>query len=114
MSTKTQPTALYKTKLGSLYCGTAETILASSDLQKFHGKVQLVFTSPPFPLNRKKNYGNMEGKEYVKWLSELAVDLVKFLTPDGSLVIELGNAWEKGRPTMSTLSLEALLAIKKK
>jgi site-specific DNA-methyltransferase (cytosine-N4-specific) len=35
------------------------------------------------------------------------------LSPTGSIVIEVGNAWEKGAPVMSTLPLEALLAFKK-
>jgi len=41
--------------------GTAETILSSKKAAKYKGKVQLVFTSPPFPLNRKKKYGNLQG-----------------------------------------------------
>ena len=32
------------------------------------------------------------------------------LTPSGSIVIELGNAWVPGEPVMSTLALESLLA----
>lgn len=114
MKAAPKPAPLYKTALGSLYCGTAEDTIKSKELDNLHGGIQLIFTSPPFPLNRKKNYGNMEGKKYVTWLSNLAAELVKFLKPDGSLVVELGNAWEKGQPTMSTLSIEALLAIKKK
>jgi len=35
------------------------------------------------------------------------------LTPDGSIVIELGNSWEPGRPVQSLLALEALLAFTK-
>jgi site-specific DNA-methyltransferase (cytosine-N4-specific) len=34
------------------------------------------------------------------------------LAPGGSIVLELGNAWEPGRPIMSTLALEALLAFR--
>src|SRR5690606_33600166 len=36
----------------------------------------------------------------------------EMLTSDGSIVIELGNAWEPGEPIMSTLALEALLAFR--
>jgi DNA modification methylase len=79
------------------------------DLQKFRGKVDLIFTSPPFPLNRKKKYGNLTGDDYVKWLAGLAPSLTELLTPTGSIVIELGNAWEPGRPVMSLLSLKALM-----
>ena len=76
------------------------------------GKVQLIFTSPPFPLNRKKSYGNYSGEEYIKWLCEIGKKLVPLLKDDGSLVVELGNAWNQGEPTVSTLSIEALLALK--
>jgi DNA modification methylase len=34
------------------------------------------------------------------------------LAESGSLVIEIGNAWDKGLPTMSTLPLETLISIK--
>jgi site-specific DNA-methyltransferase (cytosine-N4-specific) len=34
------------------------------------------------------------------------------LKRNGSIVIELGNAWEPGRPVMSTLALQALLSFK--
>jgi len=75
------------------------------------GKVQLILTSPPFPLNRKKRYGNLSGQEYIEWLRRFAKGFREMLTADGSLVIEIGNAWEKGHPVMSTLSLRALLAL---
>lgn len=98
----------YRTKLGRLLMGKVEDAL-ESDLVKVKGKVDLIFTSPPFPLNRKKKYGNLTGDDYVKWLAGLAPALRELLTPTGSIVIELGNAWEPGRPVMSLLSLRALL-----
>lgn len=104
---------LYKTKSGSLYCGDSLSILKARSLNRLKGKINLVFTSPPFPLNRKKRYGNLQGEEYVQWLASLAPILAEFLTATGSIVIELGNAWEPGQPTMSTLPIEALLAFKK-
>ena len=36
--------------------------------------------------------------------------LTEFLTPDGSIVIELGNGWNPGSPTVSTTGIKALLA----
>jgi len=104
---------LYKTTLGRLYCGDSISVLGSRSFNRLKGKVDLVFTSPPFPLNRKKRYGNLQGEEYVAWIASLAPLLKDFLTKTGSIVIELGNAWEPGQPTMSTLPLEALLAFKK-
>ena len=46
-------------------------------------------------------------------LSPLAGPLASLLTKEGSIVIEIGNAWEPGAPIMSTLPLEALFAFKK-
>jgi len=100
---------LYQTDLGRMFCGKAEDLLRQRPLTDLRGQVQLVFTSPPFPLNRKKKYGNLEGEQYLRWLADFAPVLKDYLTTDGSIVIELGNAWEPGRPTMSTLPLRALL-----
>src|SRR2546428_2396636 len=89
--------------------GTAEELLASQVAKKYRHKVQLIFTSPPFPLNRKKKYGNRQGEAYVKWFASLAPVFRKLLKKNGSIVVELGNAWEPGQPVMSTLALRALL-----
>jgi site-specific DNA-methyltransferase (cytosine-N4-specific) len=106
-----EPQRAYATELGAMYEGTVEAFLASSTGQALRNDIQLVFTSPPFPLNRKKRYGNRVGDEYLAWLAALAKPLGDLLTDDGSLVVELGNAWEPGEPVMSTLALKALLEI---
>lgn len=36
------------------------------------------------------------------------------LSPTGSIVIELGNGWDAGQPTVSTLAIEALLEFKRR
>lgn len=90
--------------------GHAEAILKSEPLKKYRGKTQLIFTSPPFPLNRKKRYGNLQGQAYIDWLAGFAPIFKKLLTKDGSIVMELGNAWVPGSPVMSPLALRALLA----
>jgi DNA modification methylase len=100
----------YHTRKGVMFAGPIESFLQSPKATAYEGKVQLIFTSPPFPLNRKKRYGNKSGDEYLNWLSGLAAKLVKFLTDDGSIVVEMGNAWEPRRPVMSTLTTRALLA----
>jgi site-specific DNA-methyltransferase (cytosine-N4-specific) len=90
--------------------GRSEQVLASSLGRSYRGKVQLVFTSPPFPLNRKKRYGNAQGDAYLEWLAAFAPVFRELLTKDGSIVLELGNAWVPGSPVMSPLALKALLA----
>jgi hypothetical protein len=84
--------------------GTIEDALSSPEIESLAGTLNLIFTSPPFPLIRKKRYGNRTGEEYVAWLKALAPRLRRLLAPDGSIVIELGNAWEQGAPVMSTLA----------
>ena len=103
--------AIYSTNLGRSIIGLAEDVLGSpADSDNLEGQVDLIFTSPPFPLNRKKRYGNEQGQAYVDWLASFAPLFKKLLSPKGSIVLELGNAWEPGRPVMSTLALKALLA----
>jgi len=95
-----------------MYHSRIEDFLDSEAARKLDGKVQLVFTSPPFPLNRKKKYGNLVGEEYKQWLAGLAPKLTRLLKPDGSIVVEVGNSWNPGEPTMSTLAIESLLAFR--
>jgi DNA modification methylase len=103
-----EPKTIYDTDLGAMYQGSIEDFLDSGLGRGLRGEVQLIFTSPPFPLNRKKRYGNKLGSEYLDWLGGLAKQMGDLLTDDGSFVVELGNAWEPGEPVMSTLALEAL------
>lgn len=105
----------YNTSNGIMFHGKSDLLLKNHPtLLKHKGEIQLIFTSPPFPLNRKKKYGNLQGKEYIDWLSKIYETLTTYLKNDGSIVIELGNSWEPGLPTMSTLALETLLAIKER
>ena len=103
----------YKTSRGRMMVGRIEDALEAEPLVDLKGQVNLIITSPPFPLVRKKRYGNENGEAYLAWLESLAVRLTDLLTDDGSIVIEIGNAWEEGSPIMSTLPLEALLAFKR-
>ncbi|MBA2858668.1 site-specific DNA-methyltransferase (cytosine-N4-specific) [Methanococcus maripaludis] len=103
----------YETDFGTQYLGKIEEFIDSEAGTNLKGKVQLLLTSPPFPMNNKKKYGNLQGQEYVDWFSSLAEGFSKFLTKNGSIVIELGNSWEHGRPVQSLLSLESFLAFLK-
>lgn len=100
---------VYRTALGRMYCGQSDKLLWTPRFRELKSSVQLVFTSPPFPLNTKKRYGNLQGEAYVRWFTRLAPILRDLVTSNGSIVIEIGNAWEPGRPVMSTIVLRALL-----
>ena len=105
---------VFKSNLGILLQGNSLELLNNDDeLKKLKGKINLIVTSPPFPLNNKKQYGNAKGEEYLKWFTELAPIFSDLLTDDGSLVIEIGNAWEPKRPVQSLLHLECLFGLVK-
>lgn len=109
MSLNSSSYKAYSTKLGSMWHSTIETALVQEPLNSLKRKIDLIFTSPPYPLKRKKKYGNKTGDEYLQWLTGLAPQIADLLSPTGSVVIELGNAWESGVPEMSTLPLKTLL-----
>jgi len=104
---------IYKSKKGKLYEGDSLQLLSGKLRQKLKGKIDLIITSPPFPLNKKKKYGNKTGDDYLKWFTSLAPVFSDLLSEKGSLVIEIGNSWEQGRPVQSLLHLECLLALVK-
>lgn len=98
---------LYSTEYGRYYIGKCEETISNLNLKD---KVQLILTSPPFPLNNKKKYGNLEGLEYLEWFTGLAELFSSVLAPNGSIVIEMGNSWEKNRPVQSLLHINSLLS----
>ncbi len=75
------------------------------------GSVQLLLTSPPFPLLRPKAYGNHEAEEYVDWFLNIAKDWPRKITGDGSIVINLADVWERGRPTLSLYQEKLLIQL---
>lgn len=107
---RSRPRLAYQTKAGQLFHGPAEKLLTHRLLKPAQKQVQLVFTSPPFPLQRQKKYGNLNGDEFARWLAGFAQPLSDMLTPDGSIVLEIGNGWNPGVPTVSTAGIKALLA----
>ena len=98
-------TPAYTTDLGGAFIGDSRKLLAEIG----DNSVNLVVTSPPFALQRKKEYGNKEQHQYVDWLAEFAELVHAKLTRDGSLVIDIGGAYEKGRPVRSLYQFRALL-----
>lgn len=87
----------YVTDWGSSYCGDSIELLS----QFPDNSINLVMTSPPFALLRKKEYGNKDQHEYIEWLSEFAKIVLSKLKPDGSFVLDLGGAYQKGVPSRS-------------
>ena len=97
--------ATYFTNLGQAYCGDALELL--QDLSD--NSINLVMTSPPFALQRKKEYGNKDQAEYIDWLSEFAETIYDKLADDGSFVLDLGGAYKKGVPIRSLYNFRVLI-----
>lgn len=99
------PKPLYVTRHGKAYVGDAKLLLESLSAES----VDLVFTSPPFALQRKKEYGNADQNEYVDWLSSFALQIHRVLKETGSFVLDLGGAYRKGRPVRSLYNYRVLI-----
>ncbi len=98
----------FETDLGKIYQGD------SSVLMKSHIKpesVDLIMTSPPFGLVRKKAYGNEDADKYLVWFEKFAEGFNRVLKPGGSLVIDIGGAWKKGVPVRSLYHFELLIML---
>lgn len=98
---------LYETKLGEAYCADSQDILRSIP----NGSIDLVITSPPFALRRKKSYGNVSAEEYCDWFWPFAKEIVRILKKNGSFVLDIGGSWNKGEPTRSLYHFELLLKL---
>jgi len=101
----------FKTKFGQAYlCDTVELLKVMDD-----NSIDLIITSPPFALIRKKRYGNESSSEYIEWfINNFAHEFKRILKPTGSLVIDIGGTWIKGSPTRSLYHFELLLELCKK
>src|SRR3989304_4933200 len=77
----------YVTEHGAAYCGDSRQLLERLP----DNSVNLVITSPPFALLRKKEYGNKKQHEYIAWLAEFAAIVHRKLREDGSFFLALGG-----------------------
>src|SRR3546814_5914254 len=79
--------------------------VCSSDL------VRLLLTSPPYALSKQKAYGNLAGQEYVDWLCSIIERLMPVMQSNGSLLLNLGDAWNRNSPTVSLYQERTIIAL---
>jgi len=97
----------YETNFGQcIYGDSLKSMEALED-----ESINLVVTSPPFALQRKKAYGNEEQEAYVDWLCEFGRMVYQKLRDDGSFVIDIGGAYEKGEPSYSLYQFRTLIKL---
>lgn len=92
MSRPALPKPYHKTSLGNVYLADSLAVMKAMD----PGSVDLIMTSPPFGLTRKKEYGNAREQEYLDWFKPFAKGFHRVLKDSGSFVIDLGTL----RPSM--------------
>jgi site-specific DNA-methyltransferase (cytosine-N4-specific) len=97
----------YTTKHGAAFLGDASELLKHVPDKS----ANLVFTSPPFALLRKKDYGNVAEREYIEWFKPFAAEIQRILKDDGSFVIDIGGTWNKGTPTRSLYHFKLLISL---
>ena len=96
---------IYAREIGEAWEGDSRKLLSRLEPES----VDLILTSPPYPLLKKKAYGNESEEEYVRWMRPFVRKFHRVLKPEGSLVLNLGGAWIKGQPVRSLFSYRLLL-----
>lgn len=98
---------LYRTTHGAAFLGDSQELLARVPT----GSVNLVFTSPPYALHFKKEYGNAHKRDYVRWFIPFATQILRVLKDDGSFVLNIGGSYNEGKPTRSLYHFHLLIAL---
>ena len=98
----------HRTDLGEIFWGDSRSYLFNKAAPE---SVDLVMTSPPFGLVRKKKYGNEDAEQYCEWFRPFAEGFRRVLKGTGSLVIDIGGAWVPGQPTRSLYHFKLLVML---
>lgn len=73
--------------------------------------VNLCITSPPYALHFKKEYGNVDKRDYVAWFLPFAREIRRTLAGNGSFVLNIGGSYNPGSPTRSLYHFKLLIAL---
>ncbi len=103
-----KPRTYWHSARGSIVLGDARAALERMVAEH---SVDLIVTSPPFGLVRKKGYGNVDAEEYLDWFQPFAAAFRRALRDTGSLVIDIGGAWTPGQPTRSLYHFKLLVML---
>lgn len=88
---------IFTTKAGVAIAALAEEAASMVD----PGSLNLLFTSPVFPLLKPKSYGSIDVKNWLPWMLDLVAQWIPLLSEDGSIVMHLGDVHHRGMPATS-------------
>ena len=97
----------YTTAHGAAYVADSRKLLAAMP----ESSVDLVVTSPPYALHFKKEYGNVEKRDYVDWFLPFAREIHRALKPDASFILNIGGSFNPGTPTRSLYHFKLLVEL---
>lgn len=98
---------IYETELGRALWAEAEAAAAVIQDET----INLIITSPEYPLLKPKDYGNRTGQHYLEWLTDLAGEWKRMLVDTGSLVLNVGSVWQRNQPIESLYQERLLLKL---
>lgn len=98
----------YSTENGRIFHGDCLEVLEEHVEPR---SVDLVVTSPPFGLVRKKEYGNVDAPDYVQWFRQFGELFKRLLRDSGSLVLDIGGSWVERQPTRSLYHFKLLIML---
>lgn len=97
----------YQTENGKIFLGDSLELLRTIP----DDTVNLIMTSPPFGLVRKKEYGNVDADRYLDWFKPFAKEFYRVLTNNGSFVIDIGGSWVQQLPVRNLYHFKLLIML---
>ena len=93
-------------KAGTVICGDAATLISTLPDRS----VNLCLTSPPYAMQRKRQYGGVPEKDYPAWMCRVMAALRPKLTDDGSVLLVIRSHVRDG--VVSDYVLRTRLALR--
>jgi DNA modification methylase len=100
-------TSYYSQNNGVAYLGDSLKLIKFIE----DNSINLILTSPPFALTRKKEYGNESAEKYIEWFLPFAYEFKRVLAENGSFILDLGGAYLPGHPVRSIYQYELLVRL---
>jgi DNA modification methylase len=98
------------TSLGVALWSKSHNVFVSS---QFNEPIHLALTSPPYPLQQARAYGNeVDTNKYIDFICEALEPIVSNLYPGGNIALNVSNdIFEKGSPSRSIYIEKLIIAV---